>query len=86
LQVSFYCWRLPNILVSFEHLEGNLLPYLALIQDTNDQIITPIVQALNISLVFYKDVNKIKDKLDMTLLQLDGNTTSIGSKTLALCS
>ena len=51
------------------------LTLLAIIQETNDQIITPIVQALNVSLVFYKDVFKIKQKLDMGVLLLDANNS-----------
>lgn len=76
---------MPNILVSsanqFDSLCTNLC-CLAIIQDTNDQIVTPLVQALNVSLVFYKDVFKIKQKLDMGVLILDSNTSSIRMNTL----
>jgi hypothetical protein len=56
----------------------NKLTLLAIIQDINDPIVTPIVQALNISLTYYKDVYKIKEKVDMGVVMIDANNSQIG--------
>ncbi|KAI6188571.1 CRE-GLR-7 protein [Aphelenchoides besseyi] len=47
----------------------------AIIHDGEDSVVFPLIQALNVSLVFYRDVYHIKQKLEMNVLQLDANSS-----------
>ena len=51
---------------------------LAVVHDTDDPIIFPLLQALNVSLTFYKDFFKIHDRIDITPLQVNGNIEALG--------
>ncbi|KAI6235050.1 hypothetical protein M3Y95_00010300 [Aphelenchoides besseyi] len=48
---------------------------ITIIHDGEDSVVFPLIQALNVSLVFYKDVYHIKQKLEMNVIQLDGNSS-----------
>ncbi|KAI6240026.1 hypothetical protein M3Y99_00486300 [Aphelenchoides fujianensis] len=55
---------------------------ITIIHDADDQITFPLIQALNVSLVFYKDVYHIKQKLEMNVVQVDANSSTLDDNLL----
>ncbi|KAI6212828.1 hypothetical protein M3Y94_00075200 [Aphelenchoides besseyi] len=46
---------------------------IAIIYDVNDRVVQPLVEALNISLMFYKDVYQIKSVIETSVRSVSGN-------------
>lgn len=67
----------PKIFVSLEN--KTFTKFTGIIYERGDELANALVKTIHVSLIFYNDVYKLKEKVDAEFVQLEKNSNVTGS-------